>query len=61
MFDEVYAWNVAEALQDGEKVYAIFKIENVVIMKKAEDLTMKEWVEYECGKKMTFLKEKGYE
>ena len=58
---EIYSWDVAEELQNGKRVYAIFKIENVVVMKKAEDLTMKEWVEHDCGRGMTFLKEKDYE
>ena len=58
---EIYSWDVAEELQNGKRVYAIFKIENVVVMKKAEDLTMKEWVENDCGSGMTFLKEKDYE
>lgn len=60
MFEVIYSWNVAEELQDGGKVYAVYRIENGVIFKDAEELTMREWVDFACGKEITFLKEKKH-
>lgn len=58
---EIYSWDVAEELQNGRKVYAVLMINGEAVLKNANELTMKEWVENDCGKKITFLKEKEYE
>ncbi len=55
---EIYSWDVAEELANGRKVYAVFMVDGDAVMKNANELTMKEWVEHDCGKKMTFLMEK---
>lgn len=52
---EIYPWNIAEELANGRKVYAVLMVDGDAVLKNANELTMKEWVENDCGKKITFL------
>lgn len=55
MFKEVYAWNVADEIKKGHKVFMVFETENDIATRDAGTITLREWVKNNDGRDFKFL------